>query len=182
MLGSLKNKIGESVAVLDMGNWGRLFQMLVAAPKWITWLAWTNKIRILNEAKLETRVITIGERLGGMWSVCRPKLGHPARRDWGQGELAESPNTPNVTVALHRCLDTGLTTQNHVVFNCIFTVPGQFRRVLCIFDQYISENAISDHIFLLWLKFSGLLTATGSTTEETFAIRPPRPVLFSYLL
>ena len=78
---------------------------------------------------------------------------------------------------LHRCLDTGLTTQNHVVFNCIFTVPGQFRRVLCIFDQYISENAI----FLLWLKFSGLLTATGSTTEETFAIRPPRPVLFSYL-
>ena len=56
--------------------------------------------RILNEAKLETRVITIGERLGGMWSVCRPKLGHPARRDWGQGELAESPNTPNVTVAI----------------------------------------------------------------------------------
>ena len=50
---------------------------------------------------------------------------------------------------LHRCLDTGLTTQNHVVFNCILTVPGQFRRVLCILDQYISESAICDHIVLL---------------------------------
>ena len=88
------------VAVWDMGNWGGLFQILVAAPKWITWLVWTNKIRISNEAKLETRVIAIGERLGGMWSVSRPKLGHPARRDWGQGELAESPNTPDVTVAI----------------------------------------------------------------------------------
>ena len=63
-----------------MRNWGRLFQMLVAAPKWITWLAWTNKIRILNEAKLETRVIAIGERLGGMWSVSRSILGHPAAK------------------------------------------------------------------------------------------------------
>ena len=88
----------NSVAVWDMGNWGRLFQILVAAPKWITWLAWTNKIRILNEAKLETRVIAIGETLGGMWSVSRSRLGHPARRDWGQGELAESPHTKR-----HRC-------------------------------------------------------------------------------
>ena len=76
-----------------MGNWGRLFQMLVAPPKWITWLAWTNKIRKLNEAILEKSVIAIGETLGGMWSVISSKLGHPARRDWGQGEFAESPHT-----------------------------------------------------------------------------------------
>ena len=76
-----------------MGNWGGLFQILVDAPKWITWPALDEQARLLNEAKLETRVIAIGERLRGMWSVSRPKLGHPARRDLGQGELAESPHT-----------------------------------------------------------------------------------------
>ena len=80
-------------ACVGYGKLGRLFQILVDAPKWITWPALDEQARILNEAKLETRVIAIGERLGGMWSVCRPKLGHPARRDWGQGELAESTHT-----------------------------------------------------------------------------------------
>ena len=56
--------------------------------------------RITRSAVRLDLVIAIGERLGGMWSVSRPKLGHPVRRDWGQGELAESPHTPNVTVAL----------------------------------------------------------------------------------
>ena len=73
---------------------------------------------------------------------------------------------PDFVFGLHRCLNTGLTMQNHVVFNSIFAVPGQFRRVPCIFVQYISENVICDHIFLLWLKFSGLLTATWSTMED----------------
>ena len=34
-----------------------------------------------------------------MWSVSRSKLGHPERRDWGQGS-SRSPRTPNVTVAI----------------------------------------------------------------------------------
>ena len=81
------------------GKLGRLFQILVDAPKWITWPALDEQARILNEPKLETRVIAIGERLGGMWSVCRPKLGHPARRDLGP-RGARGAHTPNVTVAI----------------------------------------------------------------------------------
>ena len=84
------------------GKLGRLFQILVDAPKWITWPALDEQARILNEAKLETRVIAIGERLGGMWSVSRSILGHPARRDGARGS-SRSPRTPSrATVPLLR--------------------------------------------------------------------------------
>ena len=88
---------------------------------------------------------------------------------------------PDFVFGLHRCLNTGLTTQNHVVFNRIFAVPGQFRRVPCIFVQYISENAICDHIFLLWLSFLAYWQQPEVPWKIPFAIRPPRSVLFSHL-
>ena len=128
---------------------------------------------------------TMGSTLGhGAWQIDRPSNGSMwnsysfqtvgqwmgySFTDLGAEGCCCSLNAlfvPDFVFGLHRCLDTGLTTQNHVVFNSIFAVPGQFRRVPCILVQYISENAICDHIFLLWLKFSGLLTATGSTMER----------------
>ena len=103
--------------------------------------------------------------------------GCPPWHQWLCTSFSCARYTKDFVFVFHRCLGTGLTTGNHDAFNRIFfAVPGQFLRVSCICILYIRENAICDHIILLRLKFPGLLTATGSTTEETFAIRPPRSV------